>query len=64
GLGLRVVGKGNRAREVPVPDAVTSALADYFARRGLARDLEHADNTDAYRLGKTAVERSKCYTNA
>lgn len=29
---LRVVGKGNRAHEVPVPNEVTIELADYFAR--------------------------------
>ncbi len=35
---LEVIGKGNKPRSVPVPDAVMGALADYFERRGLGRD--------------------------
>lgn len=34
---MEVLGKGNKPRSVPVPDAVMSALADYFERRGLGR---------------------------
>lgn len=35
---LEVVGKGNKPRSIPVPDAVMAAMADYFEHRGLGRD--------------------------
>ena len=35
---LEVLGKGNKLRSIPVPDAVMNALADYLERRGLGRD--------------------------
>jgi integrase len=38
GWDLEVLGKGNKARSVPVPDAVMEALCDYFERRGMGRD--------------------------
>ena len=33
---LRVIGKGQKEREVPVPIEVVSELADYLASRGLS----------------------------
>ncbi|MDP2085333.1 MAG: phage integrase family protein, partial [Gemmobacter sp.] len=35
---LEVVGKGNKPRSIPVPDAVMLAMTDYFDHRGLGRD--------------------------
>ena len=35
---LEVVGKGNKPRAIPVPEAVMAAMADYFEYRGLGRD--------------------------
>lgn len=35
---LEVVGKGNKPRAIPVPEAVMAAMADYFEHRGLGRD--------------------------
>jgi len=35
---LEVVGKGNKPRAIPVPEAVMLAMTDYFDHRGLGRD--------------------------
>jgi site-specific recombinase XerD len=48
---LRVVGKGRRLREVPVPPPVAQALLDYLASRGLEPDPAHPQTTRAHLLG-------------
>ena len=35
---LEVIGKGNKPRSIPVPEAVMAAMEDYFDHRGLGRD--------------------------
>lgn len=57
---LRVVGKGQKEREVPVPTDVVSELAQYLSSRGLAPDPEDFGNQGAYLLGKAsdAAERA------
>ncbi|NML18014.1 phage integrase family protein [Azohydromonas caseinilytica] len=57
---LRVVGKGQRLREVPVPIPVAQELLDYLASRGLVPDPAHPDTGQAFLLGlaSDAVERA------
>ena len=57
---LRVVGKGQKEREVPVPIEVVSMLAAYLEDRGLDPDPEYIGNRGAYLLGKStdAAERA------
>jgi site-specific recombinase XerD len=49
---LRVVGKGNKARQVPVPIEVVHELGRYLLSRGLDLDPEAVANTGAFLLGK------------
>lgn len=49
---LSVVGKGQRVREVPVPQELINELGDYLASRGLQGNLLHPANRGAYLLGK------------
>jgi site-specific recombinase XerD len=57
---LRVVGKGQKEREVPVPVEVVSELSAYLAARGLDPDPENIGNQGAHLLGKAsdAAERA------
>ena len=57
---LRVVGKGQKVREVPVPIDVVSMLAAYLEDRGLDPDPEYIGNRGAHLLGKStdAAERA------
>ena len=50
---LRVVGKGQKVREVPVPIDVVSMLAGYLEGRGLDPDPEYIGNRGAHLLGKS-----------
>jgi site-specific recombinase XerD len=49
---LRVVGKGERLREVPVPDEVVGQLSAYLESRGLSPRIEDMGNQGAHLLGK------------
>lgn len=51
---LNVVGKGNKLREVPVPDDVIGELSRYLMSRGLDPDPEHAGSRGAFLLGKAS----------
>ena len=42
---LKVVGKGNKPRVVPLPDRVANELAVYLRARGLPDDLKDCDGT-------------------
>ena len=42
---LKVVGKGNKPREVPLPDRVAGELMIYLRARGLPSDLKDCDGT-------------------
>jgi site-specific recombinase XerD len=57
---LRVIGKGQKEREVPVPIEVVGELAKYLESRGLADDPEDIGNQGARLLGKAsdAAERA------
>ena len=57
---LRVIGKGQREREVPVPIDVVGRLAKYLVLRGLDPDPEDIGNQGAHLLGKAsdAAERA------
>ena len=57
---LRVIGKGQKEREVPVPIDVVGQLAKYLASRGLDPDPEDIGNQGAHLLGKAsdAAERA------
>jgi len=62
---LRVVGKGQKEREVPVPIEVAGELARYMVSRGLDADPEDFGNQGAFLLGKAsdAVERAPGLSN-
>ena len=49
---LRVVGKGRKVREVPVPNEVVATLAAYLEARGLDPDPQYIGNRTAHLLGK------------
>ncbi|MBA3588416.1 phage integrase family protein [Methylibium sp.] len=51
---LRVVGKGQKEREVPLPADVVGELARYLASRGLDADPEDIGNQGAFLLGKAS----------
>lgn len=51
---LRVIGKGQKEREVPVPIEVVSELARYLESRGLDPDPEDIGNQGAHLLGKAS----------
>ena len=57
---LRVIGKGQKEREVPVPMDVVAELANYLISRGLDPDPEDIGNQGAFQLGKAsdAAERA------
>ena len=57
---LRVVGKGQRQREVPLPQPVAEELLDYLASRGLDLDPGHPATQNAFLLGlaSDAAERA------
>ncbi len=52
GWELRVIGKGNKERIVPVPFNVTSELSQYLVSRGLDVDPQANDNRGAHLLGR------------
>lgn len=52
---LRVVGKGDKVREVPLPDPVIEHLQAYLGSRGLAAALDDLGNQGAALLGRTAA---------
>lgn len=43
---LKVVGKGRKARRVPVPKHLVAELQDEFAQMGRSRSVKHATNAD------------------
>ena len=51
---LRVIGKGQKEREVPVPIDVVGELAKYLESRGLDPDPEDIGNQGAHLLGKAS----------
>lgn len=51
---LRVVGKGRKLRQVPVPAEVIGQLSAYLLSRGLDADPEHASNRGAHLLGQAS----------
>jgi site-specific recombinase XerD len=51
---LRVMGKGQKEREVPVPNDVVAELARYLQSRGLDADPENIGNQGAHLLGKAS----------
>jgi site-specific recombinase XerD len=57
---LRVIGKGQKEREVPLPADVVAELARYLVSRGLDADPEDFGNQGAFLLGKAsdAAERA------
>ena len=57
---LRVIGKGQKEREVPLPTDVVGELARYMVSRGLDADSEDIGNQGAFLLGKAsdAAERA------
>ena len=62
---LRVVGKGQKEREVPLPVGVVAELARYLESRGLDLDPEDISNQGAYLLGKAvdAAQRAPGLSN-
>lgn len=57
---LRVIGKGQKEREVPLPTDVVGELANYLVSRGLHANPEDVGNQGAFLLGKAsdAAERA------
>lgn len=51
---LRVVGKGQKEREVPLPGDLVRELARYLVSRGLDADPENIGNQGAHLLGKAS----------
>ena len=51
---LRVIGKGQKEREVPLPINVVGELAKYLRSRGLDPDPEDIGNQGAFLLGKAS----------
>ena len=51
---LRVIGKGQKEREVPLPSDVVGELARYLQSRGLDPDPEDIGNQGAFLLGKAS----------
>jgi len=62
---LRVIGKGQKEREVPLPVDVVSELARYMVSRGLDADPEDIGNQGACLLGKAsdAAQRAPGLSN-
>ena len=57
---LRVIGEGQKEREIPLPVDVVAELAKYLVSRGLGADPEDIGNQGAFLLGKAsdAAERA------
>jgi Phage integrase family len=57
---LRVIGKGQKEREVPLPADVVGELARYLVSRGLDAEPQNIGNQGAFLLGKAsdAAERA------
>ena len=51
---LRVIGKGQKERDVPLPTDVVGELAKYLVSRGLDEDPEDIGNQGAFLLGKAS----------
>jgi len=51
---LRVIGNGQKKREVPLPGDVVGELAKYLRSRGLDPDPEDIGNQGAFLLGKAS----------
>lgn len=51
---LRVLGKGQRLRDVPVPDDLVEQLDAYLRERGCVGGIEHPDHAQAHLLGKAS----------
>lgn len=49
---LKVIGKGDKLREVPVPDEVVEQLRAYLESRGLSPRMDDIGNQGAHLLGK------------
>jgi integrase len=62
---LRVVGKGQKEREVPLPIDVVGELARYMVSRGLDADPEDIGNQGGFLLGKAsdAAQRAPGLSN-
>ncbi|WP_432263425.1 phage integrase family protein [Cupriavidus sp. TMH.W2] len=58
GWWLTVMGKGNKLRRVPVPDAAIRSLGDYLVARGYARDPEMVQGVALLGLATDQAERS------
>ncbi len=56
---LRVIGKGQKEREVPLPIDVVGELARYLESRGLDPDPEDIANQGAFLLGKASDAASR-----
>ena len=54
GYVLRVIGKGQREREVPVPTGVVEAISGYLASRGLPGGVDAPANAKAHLLGHSS----------
>ena len=54
GYVLRVIGKGQREREVPVPTGVVQAINEYLASRRLPGGVDATANAKAYLLGHSS----------
>lgn len=50
---LKVIGKGQRLREIPVPREVVALIEHYFALRGLGGQILSPRNRGAFILGKS-----------
>lgn len=55
---LKVMGKGDKLREVPVPDEVVEVLGRYLASRGLSADPLAETNRGAFLLGQSLEFRT------
>jgi site-specific recombinase XerC len=55
---LRVIGKGQKEREVPLPADVVGELARYLVSRGLDADPEDIGNQGAFCWARPATRRS------
>jgi site-specific recombinase XerD len=51
---LRVIGKGQKEREVPLPTDVVGELARYLESRGLDADPQDIGDQGAFLLGKAS----------
>lgn len=56
---LRVIGKGQKERQVPVPADVVVEIASYLSSRGQHPDPESGKNAGAFLLGKAIDVKEK-----